>query len=311
MNFTKKNLIVLYHRPESIAWFEKSIRTIGKFFRFVTSDDIVNYYDGKISLENCCHITFDDGHKSIYDHAYPILKKYGLNASLFVSSSIIKDNDNYWWQKIDDFNKDMIFNEIASVTNSDVNDLYSLNISYKEVAKQLSLEQIRQIIKSLDKKNHFEQPRLNINKKELIELSESGAFTIGSHTVNHPILSNESNKVAEYEISKSLDYLSNLLNRNVNTLAYPNGIPGLDFTQREVDICNNNGVKAAYSCEVSYFSENDSKLSIPRLEISAGGNLKIGLKLIFLNLFKSKLSNEKVTKNRRKMHKMINPIKIG
>ena len=36
--------------------------------------------------------------------------------------------------------------------------------------------------------------------------------------------------------------------------------------------------------------------------------MKIGLKLILLNMLKSKLSNEKVTNNRQKMHKMINAL---
>ena len=47
---------------------------------------------------NCCHLTFDDGHISFYNNAYPIIKDYKIPASLYVSPEIVQNKELYWFQ---------------------------------------------------------------------------------------------------------------------------------------------------------------------------------------------------------------------
>jgi len=47
-----------------------------------------------------CHITFDDGDKTFYTVAYPILKKHNVPATLFVSPKIVVKQENFWFQEI-------------------------------------------------------------------------------------------------------------------------------------------------------------------------------------------------------------------
>jgi len=302
---SKNNLILLYHRLESKIWFEKSIKTIGKFFTFVSSQDIIDYFYGKKDLEGCCHITFDDGHKSIYDNAFPVLKKYKLNASLFISPSILDNNQNYWWQKIDFYQQDIVLKETANLLDIDKNEIMKLGINLIEILKELDLKKINEllnILQSIDPQDfHF----LNINKKEIIEMSDSGVFTIGSHTYNHPILLNEHIRDVVSEIQQSKIYLENLLGKEVDTFAYPNGIPGLDYAAREIEVCKNTNIKIAYSCEASYLNKSHSNLSVPRLEISNGSKLKTLTKIFFLKYLKSKLMNPKITLGRLNFRKII------
>jgi peptidoglycan/xylan/chitin deacetylase (PgdA/CDA1 family) len=44
-----------------------------------------------------CAITFDDGLRSVYTHAYPILRERGLTATSFVNTSVI-DSGRWLWQ---------------------------------------------------------------------------------------------------------------------------------------------------------------------------------------------------------------------
>ena len=305
----KNNLIVLYHRPESKSWFEKTIKTLGKIYNFVSSQDIIDYYNNDLGLSNSCHITFDDGHRSIYDYAYPVLKKYNLNASLFVSPSVLENNQNYWFQDIEKYDKNDVLKSICNVKKINLDVIKKIELNQTELAKSLSYEEILLVLNELSKScGKVKNSRLNVNKKELIELSNSGNFTIGSHTYNHPILSNEKYDYADYQITESLNYLKKLLNKEVNTFAFPNGIPNLDYGKREINICKINNIKAAYSCEISYFNKINSKLAIPRLEISSGGSIKTAIKAIFLNSLRRKLSNEKVYNNRLKIKNLLNNI---
>lgn len=63
-----------------------------------------------------------------------------------------------------------------------------------------------------------------LNKEMLLELSEGGLVTIGSHTKNHPYLSDCKNADEFYdEISGSKKYLEDILKKPVETFAYPVG----------------------------------------------------------------------------------------
>ena len=306
MNIFNKNLIVLFHQVESLEWFESTIKTISRVFDFVSSKEIIDYYNGNLNLNGSCHITFDDGHKSIYHNAFPILKKYNLNASLFISPSILDGNQNYWWQKIDFYKEEKIYIELAKLLNIDKDKLKAMGLKPVEILKELDLKKINELLNILQSINKKNLEFLNINKEELIEMSNSGNFTIGSHTYNHPILANESNSDVDFEIHQSKEYLENLLDKEVDTFAYPNGITGLDFGSREIEICRSANIKIAYSCEVSYFSKIHSSLSVPRLEISTGSNLKNLTKIFLLKYLKNQFSSPNITSERLNFRKILN-----
>lgn len=59
----------------------------------ISLNRLEDYIDGKIKLPaKSVVITFDDGYRSNYEIAYPILKKYGFRASQFVITSAIQDH---------------------------------------------------------------------------------------------------------------------------------------------------------------------------------------------------------------------------
>jgi len=71
--------------------FEKQmglLKTLG--YRVVTLDEIYDFLDFKADLpEKSVAVTFDDGWRSMYDIAFPVLQKYGYRATLFVSTDMI------------------------------------------------------------------------------------------------------------------------------------------------------------------------------------------------------------------------------
>ena len=63
----------------------------------------------------------------------------------------------------------------------------------------------------------------------------------------HPILANLSADEARHEIAKSSSLLSNILDKPIKLFAYPNGVPGKDYTERDARIVESLGFQCAVS----------------------------------------------------------------
>ena len=64
-----------------------------KLFFNRCKDFIKKYESNKLSSSEIC-LSFDDGLKSQYDVAMPVLREFGIDAIFFIYSSIFTDNPN-------------------------------------------------------------------------------------------------------------------------------------------------------------------------------------------------------------------------
>lgn len=73
--------------------FEKQMRYLHKSgYKTLTTWELLSYINGDLLLkEKAVLITFDDGWLDNYIYAYPILKKYGINAAIFIVANWIDE----------------------------------------------------------------------------------------------------------------------------------------------------------------------------------------------------------------------------
>ncbi|MGH8762696.1 MAG: polysaccharide deacetylase family protein [Nitrosospira sp.] len=70
-------------------------------YRVIPLSSVHSFLKGKTALpQRAVVITIDDGYRSSYDIAYPVLKKYGFPATLFVYSDFIGSPDALRWSEI-------------------------------------------------------------------------------------------------------------------------------------------------------------------------------------------------------------------
>jgi peptidoglycan/xylan/chitin deacetylase (PgdA/CDA1 family) len=217
------------------------------------------FYYNKKSIKNSCHITIDDGDLSFYNNAFPIIKKFNIPVSMYVSPLMATERKNFWFQEIRGYNA-IVMGEIIAREYNYKQDHQGME-EIKNFLKTLQIEEILRIIKLYQKKTATPpKPPMNINQKQLIELSNSGLVDIGAHTLNHPRLINEKDDVSSYEISESIDRLSDVLKRKIKYFVYPNG----DYGDREISFLKSKGIKLAFTTERGRLSNQDHPLKIPR-----------------------------------------------
>ncbi len=270
-----KNVVFMFHKITSKNWFKTAIEIISRVYKFISIDEIDSYFYGNKTLKNACHISFDDGDRSIYEHAYPVLKTMGLPASLFISPRMIKQKCNYWFQEVDYITE----HEGDALLKRAISRMFQIQYSVLKkfrigsILKQLKLEEILSVIAAVKKKNGLEiKKKYNLTVNQILEFQKSNLFTFGAHTITHPILKNENDRRVEQEIRESINELSEMLNEKVNYFAYPNGLSRLDFGNREMQILKDLDVRLAFSTDPGNFNKKNNPLSIPRLSVNALGD---------------------------------------
>lgn len=253
------NTIIYFHEIQDKQWFHNVIESLVKNYHIIGLSELEDYYYNKKVLKNSCHITIDDGDLTFYRNGFPIIKKFNIPVSMYVSPLMANQRMNFWFQEIRGYDTLKLGEIIDREFNYKLDHYGSGNI--KNFLKTLQVDDILRIIK-LYQKETATSPKIamNMDEKQLIEVSNSGLVDIGAHTLNHPCLINEKDEVASYEISESIDSLSNILNKEINYFVYPNG----DYGEREISLLKNKGIKLAFTTERGKLSNQDNPLKIPR-----------------------------------------------
>lgn len=269
----------MFHAINDAYWFIKIIESLQRFYNIIPIKEVDAYYNDNTSLKSCCVISFDDGDKSFYENVYPILKRLRIPAVLYVSPSRILERKNFWFQEIRGYDSNKLNEVIADYLS--LNYYLLRDFSNTAILKCLQVNQIEEIVSIYRKKtNDIIKNCILVTHKDLIEMHKSEFVTIGAHTQNHPILANEDDHSSEYEISSSIEELSDLISSEVKYFAYPNGIRNMDYSEREINILNKNGISLTVSTNIGHFNKADNKQEVPRIGISYGSDLHILSKII-------------------------------
>lgn len=271
------NIILNFHAIKDPKWLENILLIIKRLYNPMSYEDLGDYYSKRKEIKHGCHITFDDGHISFYDTVFPLLQKYNIPASIFVSPNVISNRINFWFQEINDYD----FENLNKIIDQHFMSRQFGPIPVKAKLKQLKISEIWDVIQNYQQITNT-QPKscLNMDLAQIKEIQQSGLINIGAHTMNHPILKNESDEMTGYEIGASIAELSTLLDTEINSFAYPNGKPYFDFGEREMSILKQHKIKFAFSTEERTLKINDNLLSIPRSGFEGGSTPYIYLKLM-------------------------------
>lgn len=253
------NTIVYFHEVQDQKWLINNIELLTKNYNIISLQELENFYYGNKELKNSCHITFDDGDITFYNNALPIIKKYKIPVSTYVSPLIAHEGKNFWFQEIKGYDRGKMIQIIKKVTRLEIDDTTFIDV--KSLLKKLEIEVILEIIDIYQRETKtLPKNSMNMNSKQLVEVKSTGLVDIGAHTLNHPLLINETDENSSKEIIESIDLLSDILGSNVKHFVYPNG----NYSDREIEILKKKDIKLAFTTERGKISHSNNPLCIPR-----------------------------------------------
>jgi peptidoglycan/xylan/chitin deacetylase (PgdA/CDA1 family) len=263
--FRRLPVIICYHRtveefpadPQrtipslcvSTKMLEQHLDWLGRQFRLVSLDDLSKLMASGSQLpDRVAAITFDDGYQDFYELAFPILKRKGIPAAVFVVTDTV------------------------GTERMQVHDLLYLLLSRSShknpqatldqwMARQ-SQEELLRTIEGLEKKieipDRIRREHRSMNWQEVAEVHKAG-ITIGSHTQTHVLLPNETKERVARELRESRRTLEGKLGGNIRHFAYPCG----EFSASTVGAVANAGYSFGYT--ICRHRDGDfPSLTIPR-----------------------------------------------
>lgn len=274
-----KTPILMYHRfsegeefgKTSRKVFETHLEYLIKNYKIISlTDAVTNGSDEKTVV-----LTIDDGYRDFYDIAFPVLKKFGITATLYVVTGFVDERCWIWTDKaryllgqtrLERFSFTVgqkHFDEVLGDTNSRLALAGRVNSELKKLPDTEKELVLRELAKELSVGIDELPPAefYPVNWDQVREMAEAGV-EIGSHTVNHPILTNVGGESLADELTSSKLVLENILQRETLHFCYPNG----NVSNRERDAAEKAGYTSAVTTEIRLRNSSDDRFLLPRID---------------------------------------------
>ena len=251
--------------------FQQQMEYISRSFRVMTVEDIVDRMDAGTLPRNALAITFDDGYRDTLTHAAPILARYGLPATVFLATGFVGAGEFPWF---DQLALALKLTRVSAVMLPDGKPMPLGSLSERLLALDQALshlkrtpdcqrrEEMTSLLSHLGVKVVRYLKDLMLSWDDVHALTGLG-FSIGAHTVNHPILSRVTLAQAEREIMGSKVMIETALGRPVKAFAYPNGRPE-DYTQDIKQLVQQIGFTCAVTTRHGVNSMDDDRYELKR-----------------------------------------------
>ena len=250
--FERGKLSVNENMKVSPEFFESFIvDLIAKDYKFISLDRLYEVLKNQETVKKYIVLTFDDGYKDNYDFAYPILKKYNIPFTIYITTSFPEMTAILWWYVLEDI---VINNDKVILSN---NEEYLCKTNKQKISSFIDIRKIimhlnpNSFVKDLDLllanyaidwKSKCEE--LAISWSQIQELSKDKLVTIAGHTINHYPLNKLTISKAKFEIVEANNLIESKIGKLVNHLAYPFG--GIsEINQREIELVKSLNLKTA------------------------------------------------------------------
>jgi len=235
--------ILVYHRVNDeadplfpgipVQLFARQMEYVAENYTVCSLDQIVQGLRSSGLPKNALCITFDDGYKDNFLHAFPILKRLQLPATIFLATGAIGSGKLLWHDRLFSafrrtkalrllrFGSELTTYSLATAAQKQD----ALNAVLKflwALPDAKRVECIDSLVENLRVEDFMNSDELMLDWKEIQAMSECN-IQFGAHTVTHSILAKLAPADAKREIVQSKEGIERHLRQTVKHFAYPVG----------------------------------------------------------------------------------------
>jgi len=236
------------------AVFERHVAYIARTYEVMTVETLAERMRAGQLPRHAVAITFDDGYRDNLTHAAPILARHGVPATIFLATGFIGGAGVPWVDRLALAFKSSAATSVVApwgetLTLTSVGDrLRSLDRTlewFKTQPDEAMRQDLERLLETLGVTATRGFKDLMLSWDDVHALAGLG-FSIGAHTVNHPILSRVSAQRARTEILGARTMIESTCGVAPRAFAYPNG-RAEDYTAGVVDLVR----EAGFTCAVT------------------------------------------------------------
>ena len=224
--------------------FESHCRLIATACDPISLDDLRAARNGKRPLPaRPIIVSFDDGYRSVLDHALPSLERFGIPAVVFVCADPVLRAEHFWF------------------------DMMCRRHGEDAVARAgaLPYDDWRAVSESVSTPTSDAEAHRPMTIAELRRLASNPLIEIGGHTLSHPSLAFASVDEQRREIGCCRTSLQDALGKPVQSFAYPFGQLGANYSRETVSIVRSAGFDMAFTTRPAFLTRgSDAFFEIPR-----------------------------------------------
>ncbi|HEV2117888.1 MAG TPA: GNAT family N-acetyltransferase [Terriglobales bacterium] len=235
--------IFVYHRVNDerdpffyampVSRFRAEMEYLAKNFRILSLDQLANGQVPSNGNKYCVAVTFDDGYRDNFLHAFPILQKLGIPANIFLTTGYIESGQLPWYDQVRLAFKltkqpRIALGEIGgpdSTLDQDCPRLKALahTLNWLRQTDEASRSKLlEELFRALRVSGPLNMPNTLLAWDEIRQMSRQG-ISFGAHTVTHPVLATLPVSRLQEEIVGSKKTVEKNLQRSIQHFAYPFG----------------------------------------------------------------------------------------
>jgi peptidoglycan/xylan/chitin deacetylase (PgdA/CDA1 family) len=306
-------VILLYHRvaelcsdPGAISvtpqHFAEHLKVLLEYARPIRLQALSAALSNGYAGDRHVVVAFDDGYSDNLYNAKPILERYNVPATVFVTTGHLGHNREFWWDTLDRLLlQPGTLPETLSLTVNESTYQWELgeaaqysegtfrrnqnwrtwkdappsprHLIYRslwELLQPLAEDKQRKVLDELlvwaGAEPVADPAYSTLSHEELFALGQGEHIEVGAHTVTHPKLSALSAASQHYEIQQSKAQLEEVLDHPVTSFAYPYGTRS-DYTAETARIVREAGFTCACSNFAGVVGQATDRFQLPRVHV--------------------------------------------
>jgi peptidoglycan/xylan/chitin deacetylase (PgdA/CDA1 family) len=309
-----RGVVLLYHRiadevsdPYGLcvtpAHFEQHLQCVREAGQPMSLSDLSRSLRSGAVPDRAICLSFDDGYLDNLEHAAPLLRRYDVPATVFVTTGRGGRDREFWWDELErvfmqpgvlperldlDIDGDLRSWSLGTAARYTTDDQvrcrgWHLNDEHSPTARHTVFRDVYHRVRPLPvgprtavmdrllawaglQSADVRRTHAVMQPQQVAELARDGLVQIGAHTINHPDLPSQDRATQHDEIGSSKRQLEDWLGAEVTGFAYPYGL----YNDESVDAVRDIGFDFACAGDHQLVRRRAHPLLLPRIDVPIG-----------------------------------------